>query len=246
MGDRMPPPVRRLFVLRPLNTPDRQLRSLVYSKEADVACERTVERIRQKFQFDLLRMSPLKKQTHPVSGATLSSEAVQTEWNWSVLSSKNQYVPGFYHPRSVAPGQSPSDTLPNARLVKLNRKQRTGCSPHQKQEKPVKIPLGRSRSTSLPSYQFRIRKTSFTEKKRETWSKGCSSDGKELACTKGTNKPVRLPQRRELDSRSHTVNLTSKENIPVFVGASRRRRSLLPRDQTIDTYFQRLLPYPLS
>ncbi|KAL7057548.1 hypothetical protein AAHC03_016648 [Spirometra sp. Aus1] len=245
----MSQPVRSLFILRPLNTPERQLRSLACSKEADIACERTVERIREKFHFDLRRMSPLKRPTNPAVETAASSETVQPAWDWSVLSSRHQYVPAFYHQISVLPRQPSSDALPTSRLVELHRKQPTGCSPHQKVEKHARTPLGRSRSTSLPSYQFRVRKTSFTEKKRETWSKGGPSDGKELACTTVTGKPLRSPLQRRCGSRLRAVDPASKENIPVHVGASRRRSSLLPRQehpQTIDTYFRRILPYPSS
>nr|VZH92135.1 unnamed protein product [Spirometra erinaceieuropaei] len=86
----MSQPVRSLFTLRPLNTPERQLRSLACSKEADIACERTVERIREKFHFDLRRMSPLKRPTHPAVETAASSETVQPAWDWSVLSSRHQ------------------------------------------------------------------------------------------------------------------------------------------------------------
>ncbi|VDP80855.1 unnamed protein product [Echinostoma caproni] len=112
-------PIRCLFKELEIHTDvdsDENLRPC--NQEAIQACQRSVERFRQRYNFDLVRMSPLKpcdcwdkengNGTKPEFGSRrcvscgsfndwTDGDTTCGMWNWTSVCVEQEYVPQFYH-----------------------------------------------------------------------------------------------------------------------------------------------------
>ncbi|CAH8645094.1 unnamed protein product [Dicrocoelium dendriticum] len=94
---------------------ERHLRSLRLCEEAEKACQQSVDRLRELYQFDVESLSPMKgdisvNMEYGMNRTTLHSECRTSaprkalsrqdntnDWYWEVVKTDERYIPPFYH-----------------------------------------------------------------------------------------------------------------------------------------------------